>query len=87
MPRLRKEPLSQKLWNQKILILMSVPFVIWLILFRYVPLTGWIMAFQDINASNIGIPGFWPHAALYLGRPGELWAAESGTDRLVVIRD
>ena len=22
-----------------------------------------------------------------LGRPGELWAAESGTDRLVVIRD
>jgi len=22
-----------------------------------------------------------------LGRPGELWAAESGTDRLVVVRD
>ena len=58
MPRLRKESLLQKLWNQKILILMSVPFVIWLILFRYVPLTGWVMAFQDINASNIAIP-YW----------------------------
>jgi putative aldouronate transport system permease protein len=58
MPRLRKEPFFQKLWNQKILILMSVPFVVWLIIFRYVPLTGWVMAFQDINASNIATP-YW----------------------------
>ncbi len=58
MPHLRKEPLLQKLWNQKVLILMSVPFVIWLIVFRYIPLTGWVMAFQDINASNISIP-YW----------------------------
>jgi putative aldouronate transport system permease protein len=58
MPRLRKEPLLQKLWNQKILILMSVPFVVWLIIFRYLPLVGWVMAFQDITAANISIP-YW----------------------------
>ena len=38
-------------WNllgkQKMLILMSVPFVLYVILFRYVPLWGWTMAFQD----------------------------------------
>ena len=38
-------------WNllgkQKMLVLMSVPFVLYVILFRYVPLWGWTMAFQD----------------------------------------
>ena len=33
--------------KQKMLILMSVPFVLYIILFRYVPLWGWTMAFQD----------------------------------------
>ncbi|WP_438446103.1 ABC transporter permease [Gorillibacterium sp. sgz5001074] len=32
--------------RQKYLYLMSVPFVIWLIVFSYVPLWGWLMAFQ-----------------------------------------
>jgi len=35
------------LGKQKVLILMSVPFVLYIILFRYVPLWGWTMAFQD----------------------------------------
>ena len=34
------------LGKQKMLILMSVPFVLYIILFRYVPLWGWTMAFQ-----------------------------------------
>lgn len=33
--------------KQRALVMMSVPFVIWLIIFRYVPVWGWIMAFQD----------------------------------------
>jgi len=33
--------------KQKILILMSFPFLIWLIIFAYVPLWGWVMAFQN----------------------------------------
>jgi putative aldouronate transport system permease protein len=35
--------------EQKYLIFMSLPFVIWVIVFRYVPLTGWLMAFQDFK--------------------------------------
>jgi len=33
--------------NQKFLILMSFPFVIWAVIFCYVPLWGWTMAFQN----------------------------------------
>ena len=34
------------LGKQKMLILMSVPFVLYIILFRYIPLWGWTMGFQ-----------------------------------------
>ena len=37
----------QILSKQKMLIAMSVPFVLYTILFRYIPLLGWTMAFQD----------------------------------------
>lgn len=37
----------QILSKQKMLILMSLPFVLYIILFRYIPLFGWSMAFQD----------------------------------------
>ncbi|HEX2926421.1 MAG TPA: ABC transporter permease subunit [Ruminiclostridium sp.] len=33
--------------RQKYLVLMSFPFVIWLIIFSYIPLWGWTMAFQE----------------------------------------
>jgi len=36
----------QVLWSQRILILMSVPLLLHRILFSYVPLYGWLMAFQ-----------------------------------------
>ena len=39
------------LGKQKMLILMSVPFVLYIILFRYVPLWGWTMAFQRYKPS------------------------------------
>ena len=34
------------LGKQKMLIAMSVPFVLYIILFRYIPLWGWTMGFQ-----------------------------------------
>ncbi len=37
----------KKIRTQKYLILMSLPFVIWLIIFKYIPLWGWTMAFQQ----------------------------------------
>nr|WP_307396512.1 ABC transporter permease subunit [Bacillus horti] len=34
------------------LLLMSVPFLIWLFVFKYVPLYGWSMAFQDFRPAR-----------------------------------
>ena len=42
----------QILMKQKALIWMSVPFVLSIILFRYVPLWGWTMAFQNYKPKN-----------------------------------
>lgn len=33
--------------KQRALVIMSVPFLIWLFIFRYVPVWGWTIAFQD----------------------------------------
>ena len=44
-----KISLSAKLWKQRYLILMSMPFVIWAVAFNYLPLFGWVMAFQDFK--------------------------------------
>ncbi len=38
--------------NQKTLVLMSVPFAIYAIIFSYVPLFGWIMAFQNYKPKD-----------------------------------
>ncbi|MDI4647795.1 MULTISPECIES: ABC transporter permease [Cohnella] len=41
----------KKLVSQRMLVLMSVPFVIWLFVFKYVPVWGWTIAFQDYQPS------------------------------------
>ncbi|MFU0799678.1 MAG: ABC transporter permease subunit [Xylanivirga thermophila] len=45
--------IHKTLSQQKYLIAMSLPFVIWVIIFAYVPLWGWTMAFQEYKP---GIP-------------------------------
>ena len=46
---MRIKSLSKKLYDQRYLLLLSVPFVLWLIVFKYIPLAGWAMAFQDFK--------------------------------------
>ncbi len=46
----------KKIIEQRYLFLLSVPFVIWLIIFAYIPLAGWLMAFQDYKP-NLGFLG------------------------------
>ncbi len=48
----------QLMWKQRYLLLMSVPFLIWLIIFKYIPLWGWTMAFQDVRPKTLAQP-FW----------------------------
>ena len=40
---------STKLFKQRYLILMSIPFLVHAIIFRYIPIWGWTMAFQDFK--------------------------------------
>jgi len=45
-----KKRLNFKLiYEQRYLFMMSVPFIAWVVLFRYMPLWGWIMAFQNFR--------------------------------------
>jgi putative aldouronate transport system permease protein len=39
----------KKLIQQRALVLMSIPFIIWLFIFKYMPLWGWTIAFQDFK--------------------------------------
>lgn len=54
-PILNESPnttLWKKLKKQKTLILMAIPFIIYAIIFCYVPLTGWVMAFQNYKPGS-----------------------------------
>lgn len=48
----KKKGFWHTLGKQKALVFMSVPFVLYIILFCYVPLWGWTMAFQDYKTSK-----------------------------------
>ena len=43
------------LFQQRALVLMSIPFVVWLFIFKYLPLWGWTIAFQDFKPAK----SFW----------------------------
>ena len=43
----RKKSFILTMLDQKYLYFMSLPFIIWLLIFNYVPLWGWLMAFQN----------------------------------------
>jgi len=51
--KLQDRSFGKRLFDQRYLLLLSVPFIIWLFIFRYIPLIGWIMAFQDYKP-NLG---------------------------------
>lgn len=46
----KRSKLAMEIWNAKYLYLMLLPFVIWLILFQYVPMSGIVLAFKEFNA-------------------------------------
>lgn len=43
-------------WRQRYLLMMSLPFVIWVFIFKYVPLWGWTMAFQEVKPATFSVP-------------------------------
>ncbi|MBQ8804015.1 MAG: sugar ABC transporter permease [Tyzzerella sp.] len=55
----KRSKLAIEIWNAKYLYLMLIPFVVWLILFEYVPMAGNVLAFKEYNAVDglFGSPG------------------------------
>lgn len=51
-----KKSLFKQLSRQRVLICMSLPFAIWILLFNYLPITGWLMAFKNYKP-KLGIMG------------------------------
>lgn len=51
----RKRPFWATLFQQRYLVAMSVPFALWALVFQYLPLYGWTMAFQNFKPAK----GFW----------------------------
>ena len=66
----------QLVYKQRYLLLMSVPFVVWLIVFKYVPLWGWRMAFQDVRPKTFAL-SVWEREFVGLGN-----FTKAFTDRL-----
>lgn len=63
----------KKLSRQKVLVLMSVPFLLWLVLFKYVPLWGWTIAFQKYRPAKSFADQEWvglAHFAFLFGDEG-----------------
>lgn len=55
----KKQQISlHHIWKQRYLLFMSVPFVIWIIVFKYIPLWGWTMAFQEVKPATFATPVF-----------------------------
>ena len=46
-PIASKKPFLSRIREQRYLLLLSVPFIIWLIIFQYIPIWGWTIAFQN----------------------------------------
>ncbi|MCK8488055.1 sugar ABC transporter permease [Paenibacillus sp. MBLB2552] len=51
-PKKRKNGIWRSILKQKYLYLMSIPFVIWLFVFNYLPVWGWTMAFQKYKPAK-----------------------------------
>jgi putative aldouronate transport system permease protein len=67
----RRKSWLRRAFDQRYLLLMSVPFMVWLVIFKYVPLSGWAMAFQDYKPQF----GFFRQAFVGLTHFKALFAA------------
>ena len=52
----KRKSIWKVLWDQRYLLLMSVPMLLYVLLFNYAPLTGWLAAFQKFQP-KLGIWG------------------------------
>lgn len=67
--RVRRSPAVyiRLLGVQRQLVLMSVPFVVWVVIFAYLPLAGWVMAFQQFKPGRSLLQQTWVGLENFLG--------------------
>ena len=58
-PPSTKKSIWKKLWDQKYLMLMSIPVLLYVMLFNYYPLWGWRYAFQNLDLTTIKKGADW----------------------------
>lgn len=70
----QKQKLTLKLLiKQRYLLAMSIPFVIWLIIFKFIPLWGWTMAFQEVRPKSFAL-SVWERDWVFLDHFKKLFA-------------
>ena len=55
----KKKKLWKTLWDQKYLLLMSVPMLLYVLLFNYYPMWGWRYAFQNLDLNTLKKGADW----------------------------
>ena len=55
----KKKKLWKTLWDQKYLLLMSVPMLLYVLLFNYYPMWGWRFAFQNLDLNTLKKGADW----------------------------
>ncbi len=55
----KKKSIWKTLWDQRYLMLMSIPVLLYVLLFNYYPLWGWRYAFQNLDLSTIKKGAAW----------------------------
>ena len=71
----------KKIVKQKELILLTIPFIIYVIIFNYAPLVGWIMAFQDYK------PKYGIFHSKFIGLENFKYLFVDNTEFLLTIRN
>ena len=64
---MKKQRFFRTLWKQKQLMLMSVPVLLYVFLFNYYPMWGWIAAFEKYN------PKLGPFGSKWVGMDNFIW--------------
>lgn len=57
--QVKRHALMKNIWNHKLMYLLLIPGIIYVFLFRYVPMYGITLAFKDINLSEGLYGGVW----------------------------
>lgn len=69
--KIKKGLMIQRIWTQRYLLFMSVPFIIWTVIFKYLPLWGWTMAFQNYKPSRSFFEQEWTSLENFITLFGE----------------